>query len=144
MASFPHEYKVSSSGGPEGSVKVEGEGLPTLDTEAPPAFGGPEGHWSPETMLTGAVANCLILTFRALARSGKLDWKSLDVECAGEVDKTAAGLKFTGFKLKAVLTVGADTDEEKAKQSLENAKKYCLVTASLNAGTELDAEVRKG
>lgn len=143
MASFPHEYKVSAKGGPEGELPVESEGLPTLQTNAPPAFGGPEGYWSPETMLTGAVANCLILTFRAMARQGKLDWTNLDVDCAGEVDKTSSGLKFTKFKLKAVLTIAADADEDKARQGLEAAKKHCLVTASLDAETELDAEIKK-
>ncbi len=143
MASFPHEYKVSAKGGPDGELPVESEGLPTLQTNAPPAFGGPEGHWSPETMLTGAVANCLILTFRALAKQGKLDWTNLDVDCTGEVDKTSSGLKFTKFKLKAVLTIAADADEDKARQGLEAAKKHCLVTASLDAETELEAEVNK-
>jgi organic hydroperoxide reductase OsmC/OhrA len=33
----------------------------------PVDFGGLAGYWSPETMLTGAGGNCLILTFRALA-----------------------------------------------------------------------------
>lgn len=144
MASFPHEYKVSAKGGPEGTLPVESKGLPTLETSPPPEFGGPEGNWSPETMLTGAVANCLILTFRALARSGKLEWTDLDVDCTGEVDKTSSGLKFTKFKIKAVLTIAADADEDKARQGLEAAKKHCLVTASLNAETELDAEIKKG
>lgn len=143
MASFPHEYKVSTSGGPEGALPVESEGLPTLETNAPKEFGGPEGYWSPETMLTGAVANCLILTFRALARSGKLDWSNLDVDVAGEVDKTSSGLKFTKFTIKAVLTIAADADEDKARQGLEAAKKHCLVTASMSAETELEAEIKK-
>lgn len=142
MASFPHEYKVSAKGGPDGTLPVESEGLPTLETSAPPAFGGPEGHWSPETMLTGAVANCLILTFRALA--SKLEWSDLEVDCAGVLEKGAGGIKFTKFKIKAKLTVGGDTDEDKARQTLENAKKFCLVTASLTAETELEAEVVKG
>ncbi len=144
MASFPHEYKVSTGGGPAGVLPVKSEGLPTLETNAPPAFGGPEGYWSPETMVTGAVANCLILTFRALAASAKLEWTNLDVDCAGEVDKSADGLKFTKFTLKAELTIAGDTDEDKARKTLESAKKYCLITASLDAETELDTEVKKG
>lgn len=142
MASFPHEYVVSSAGGPEGVLPVESEGLPALETHAPPEFGGPAGYWSPETMLTAAVANCLILTFRALA-SGKLEWSNLKVSCKGEVDKTREGLKFTKFRIDAVLTVGGEADEGKARELLENAKKYCLVTASLNSETQMSAEVEK-
>jgi organic hydroperoxide reductase OsmC/OhrA len=143
MASFPHEYQVSAAGGPEGTLPVQSKGLPTIETSAPPEFGGPEGFWSPETMLTGAVANCLILTFRALARARKLGWSGLSVDCTGVVDKTREGLKFTRFKIDAVLTVGRDVDESDARAVLENAKKHCLVTASLSSETEMSAEVRK-
>lgn len=142
MATFPHQYRASSAGGPEGVLPVESKGLPALETTAPPEFGGPEGYWSPETMLTGAVANCLILTFRALARARKLEWSNLAVDCSGEVDKTREGLKFTKFSLDAVLTVPGGTDEAQAREVLENAKKHCLVTASLTAETELNAQIR--
>ena len=144
MASFPHEYKVAAAGGPDGVLPVQSAGLPALETEAPADFGGPGGYWSPETMLTGAVANCLILTFRALARGQKLEWSNLEVSCTGTVDKTREGLKFTRFDLAAVLTIGDGTDETKARQVLENAKKYCLVTASLAADTHLTAQISKG
>lgn len=144
MASYPHTYHASSAGGPDGMLPVESKGLPTLQTTAPPEFGGPEGYWSPETLLTGAVANCLILTFRSLARSKKLDWSDLKVNCAGDLDKTPEGLKFTKFRLDAVLSIAADGDEAAARQLLESAKKYCLVTASLTAETELRAEIEKG
>jgi uncharacterized OsmC-like protein len=143
MASFPHQYEVSTAGGPDGTLPVESKGLPTIETSAPPEFGGPEGYWSPETMLTGAVANCLILTFRALARARKLEWSSLRVDCTGVVDKTREGLRFTRFKIDAVLTVGRDIDENQARDVLENAKKHCLVTASLSSETEMSAEILK-
>lgn len=143
MASFPHEYKVSSAGGPDGALAVESKGLPTLENQTPPEFGGPEGYWSPETLVTGAVASCLILTFRNLAHAQKLEWSNLEVDCNGEVDKTREGLRFTKFTIKAALTVTADADESKARAILENAKKYCLVTASLTSETQMSAEIRK-
>jgi organic hydroperoxide reductase OsmC/OhrA len=143
MASFPHRYTVLTSGRPEGPLPVESKGLPTLETSAPPEFGGPEGYWSPETMLTGAVANCLILTFRALSRAAKLEWSNLEVACSGEVDKTREGLRFTKFTVDASLTIAGDTDEAEAREVLENAKKHCLVTASLTSTTEMTVEIRK-
>jgi len=143
MASFPHAYSVTAAGGPDGVLPVKSQGLPTLETTAPPEFGGPAGYWSPETLLTAAVANCLILTFRALAAPRKLAWSNLDVSCTGEVNKTREGLKFTKFRLDAVLSIGADADESQARALLESAKKHCLVTASLNAETELGVEIKK-
>jgi organic hydroperoxide reductase OsmC/OhrA len=125
-------------------LPVQSPGLPMLETNAPADFGGPGGYWSPETMLTGAVANCLILTFRALARGQKLEWSNLEVSCTGTVDKTSDGLKFTKFNLDVVLTISAGVDEAKARQVLENAEKHCLVTASLAAETLMNAEISKG
>lgn len=143
MASFPHTYTVTSSGGPDGALPVGSNGLPALEVTAPPEFGGPEGYWSPETMLTGAVAGCLILTFRALAAPRGLAWSNLEVSCTGEVDKTREGLRFTRFRIDAALTIDAAADEAQARALLDSAKKYCLVTASLSAESELNATITK-
>ena len=83
------------------------------------------------------------LRFDERVEPRKLAWSSLDVSCTGEVSKTREGLKFTKFRLDAVLSIGADADESQARALLESAKKHCLVTASLNAETELSAEIRK-
>ena len=63
MEGYPHHYLAKATGGEEGSVVVSGEGLPPLETQSPPQFGGPDGVWSPETMLSAAVANCFVLSF---------------------------------------------------------------------------------
>ena len=94
-------------------------------------------------MLTGAVAGCLILTFRALAAPRGLAWSNLEVSCTGEVDKTREGLRFTRFRIDAALTIDAAADEAQARALLDSAKKYCLVTASLSAESELNATITK-
>ena len=43
MQDYPHHYLASASAGNQGSVIVSGEGLPELETQSPPQFGGPEG-----------------------------------------------------------------------------------------------------
>jgi len=69
MQDYPHHYTAVASGGAEADVKVESENLPPLLTAPPIQFGGPGDRWSPETMLVGALANCFIFTFRAMARA---------------------------------------------------------------------------
>ena len=69
MEELPHHYIVSSSASSEGSVLVEAVGLPSLETAPPAEFGGPGDKWSPESLLVAAVADCFILTFRAIARA---------------------------------------------------------------------------
>ena len=142
MKGFPHHYLVSASGGTEGNVVVSGEGLQDLDTQGPPQFGGPEGVWSPETMLTGAVANCFILSFRAIARASKFEWASLQVDVDGILDRPERATYFTGFNIHAVLDVADGANVEMAERLLEKAEKICLVTASMKSEIVLTTEIR--
>ncbi|MCW8926311.1 MAG: OsmC family protein [Xanthomonadales bacterium] len=142
MQGFPHHYLVNASGGTEGNVVVSGEGLPDLDTQGPPQFGGPEGIWSPETMLTGAVANCFILSFRAIARASKFEWTSLQVNVDGILDRPERATYFTGFNIHAVLDVPEGVKVQMAERLLEKAEKICLVTASLKSEIALTTEIR--
>lgn len=142
MQGFPHHYLASASGGTEGSVIVSGEGLPDLDTQAPPQFGGPEGVWSPETMLSAAVANCFILSFRAIARASKFEWTSLECNVEGVLDRPERTTYFTAFNIHVILRVPSDERMELAERLLEKAESICLVTASLKSETSLTTDIR--
>jgi organic hydroperoxide reductase OsmC/OhrA len=141
MQGYPHHYLVSAAGGAEGNVAVSGEGLPDLDTQAPPQFGGPEGVWSPETMLAGAVANCFILSFRAIARASKFTWASLRCDVDGVLDRPERATYFTAFNIHAVLHVPEGANVEMAERLLEKAEKVCLITASMKSDTVLTTEI---
>lgn len=142
MQGFPHHYLVSATGGEAGNVVVSGEGLPDLDTQGPPQFGGPEGIWSPETMLAGAVANCFILSFRAIARASKFEWTSLRVDVDGVLDRPERATYFTAFNIHAILDVPEGAKVEMAERLLEKAEKICLITASLKSEVVLTTEIR--
>ena len=141
MQGFPHHYIVSATGGVAGNVVVSGEGLPDLDTQGPPQFGGPEGIWSPETMLAGAVANCFILSFRAIARAARLDWANLSVDVEGVLERVDKITRFTRFVINVQLEVERGVDEAKAQKLLKKAKKHCLITNSMFAESELHTSV---
>ena len=144
MQAYPHHYLASAAGGNTGIVVGSGKGLPDLDTQSPPEFGGPEGIWSPETMLTAAVANCFILTFRAIASASKFEWNSLECDVEGVLDRVERATIFTQFNIKAVLHVPADTRETLAERFLEKAEQICLITASLKSEISLTTEIRMG
>ena len=144
MQDLPHRYVVSASTATDKTVKLSSEGLDDLDTAGPAEFGGPGDLWSPETLLVGAVADCFVLSFRAIARAAKLDWDSLDCEATGILDKVERVTQFTRFDVRAELTVPPGTNEEKAHKLLEKAEKYCLITNSMKAPSTLDATVRSG
>lgn len=123
---------------------MSSEGLPTIETAGPPEFGGPGDLWSPETLLVGAVANCFVLSFRAIARASRFEWKSLRCDVSGTLERIDRVMKFTDFELTVELSVPASADEAKARRLLEKAEHSCLITNSMTATTRLNAAVRHG
>jgi organic hydroperoxide reductase OsmC/OhrA len=141
MQDLPHLYTVNATGKPGTNVRLAAAGLPDLDTAGPPEFGGPGDVWSPETMLVGAIANCFILSFRAIARTARLEWTDLECTAEGTLDKLGKFNQFTAFTVRAKLTVPPGPTVEKAQTILEKAEKYCLITNSMKAESHLETEV---
>ena len=144
MQGLPHNYLTTASASATSNVAVSSAGLPTLDTTPPPEFGGPEGYWSPETLFVASVANCLILTFRAIARASKLDWQELTCDANGTLDRVDGVTRFTRIDISAKLTVPAGTDQAKADRLLHKAEQVCLITNSLACERHLETSISEG
>jgi organic hydroperoxide reductase OsmC/OhrA len=141
MKEFPHFYHVTASGKPGDVINTNSPGLSTIEATAPPDFGGPEGHWSPETLLVASVADCFVLTFRAIARASKFEWYGLECDAEGKLEKVERVTRFSSFMLKARLKVPAGSATEKAERLLGMAERNCLITNSLSAEVHLDIEI---
>ena len=141
MQEFPHHYLVSANAETEGNVVLKTDDMPQIISAPPAEFGGPGDQWSPEHLLVASVADCFILTFRAIARASKLEWVGLEVNAEGVLDRIDRVTQFTGFTVRASLTVPVGTDEAKAQRLLEKAEGVCLVTASLKAPCHLEADI---
>ncbi len=141
MQDLPHIYRVAASAEGAANVVLSADGLPDLESAGPPEFGGPGDVWSPETLLVAALVDCFVLSFRAIARTAKLDWLTLECEAEGTLDKIEKFTQFTSFAVRAKLTVPEGTPEKKANTILEKAEKYCLITNSMKADSHLEAEV---
>lgn len=135
---YPHIYHVGASAGTSGSVPVSSGSLPVLDTTPPPEFDGPPGHWSPETLLTAAVADCFILSFRAVAHASRLEWERLEVDVEGRLERVEGVTRFTHFRIAPRLVLVNAADASRAPAVLDKAKRVCLVSNSLNAESVLD------
>jgi len=141
MHPYPHRYAVQAVAAPEGDVPVSSTGLPQIVTAPPAEFDGPGDRWSPETLLCAAVADCFLLSFRAVARAAKLPWTSLKCEVHGTLDRVEGKSRFTGFVVKAELEVPEGTDRDKAAKAMERAEHVCLISNSLTAERRLVATV---
>lgn len=141
MQALPHHYQVSASSSPKQTVMLKAAGLPDLETDAPEEFGGPGDIWSPETMLTGAIANCLILSFRAIARASKMEWTEIDCDVEAVLERIDRVTRFTRIILKVRLVVPAGTDQVKADKLLDKSKIVCLITNSMTSEVVLEKSI---
>jgi peroxiredoxin-like protein len=142
MQAFPHHYAVSTAAEPAGNVILSSNNLEPLPTAAPAEFSGPGDRWSPETMLVGAVANCFVLTFRAIANASKFQWTSMAVDVAGTLDRIDRVTRFTAFTIRATLDVPSGVHEDQARRLLVKAEETCLITRSLTAPVDLQVDIR--
>lgn len=142
MQSFPHHYSISAAATSEGDVALNGQRLPRLASAAPREFDGPGDRWSPETLIVAAVADCFVLTFRAIARLSKLPWTALICEASGTVDRVDRVTQFTAFSVRASLELPDGTSEDQAKRLLARAEQSCLITNSLKAPCDLETVIR--
>lgn len=141
MQPLPHVYSVSAAGGAIGDVSLNTAGVSRMHVATPVEFGGPGDQWSPETLLTGAVASCFILTFRAVARASHIAWLRLQVEVSGTLDRSGGALQFTNFVTRATLTVPETADLKACERALAKAEHGCLVANSLQGVRELHTEI---
>jgi organic hydroperoxide reductase OsmC/OhrA len=144
MEAFPHRYHVKGSGRALGDVELTAERLPMLSSASPTQFDGPGDRWSPETLLVGAVADCFMLTFRAIATVSKLSWISLNCEVIGTLDRVDRATQFTQFDVTAHLVVPFGEDADRARHALEKAERNCLISNSLKGSIGLDVTVSIG
>ncbi len=142
MQDLPHHYIVSAAANCTDNVILSSAGLPDLESAPPAEFGGPGDQWSPESLLVAAIADCFILSFRAIARASRLEWDSLICEAEGTLDRVERSTQFSAVTVTATLDIPAGTDEAKAARLLEKAEHACLITSSLKAESHLKAEVR--
>lgn len=138
---FPHRYHVEATARTDGDVMLLTDGPRPLKTAVPRPLGGPGDRWSPETLLVGAVVDCFVLTFRAVARVAKLRWEALECEADGTLDRRERVPEFTAFNLRAILRIPPDVSVDDAQRVLSRAKESCLVTHSLKAPCHFEGHV---
>ncbi|GAC1300249.1 MAG: hypothetical protein NVS9B2_22800 [Steroidobacteraceae bacterium] len=144
MHPFPHRYLVNAAVRPDGDVPLSAEGVRIIESAPPKEFDGPGNQWSPEGLLTAAVADCFVLSFRAIAAASKYQWVSLEARTEGTLDRIDGKMRFTRFDTHAKLHVAEGADIDRGKKLLEKAEVTCLVANSLSSERHLTVDVAAG
>ena len=141
MQQLPHVYSVTGTAGATSNLALTAEGLPRLTSAAPAEFGGPGDQWSPETLLTAAIASCFILSFRFVARRLRMEWARLECEVEATLERVAGVTRFNRVVVHATLTVPGRTGTAAYEAALLEAEHSCLVANSLVCTRELRMEI---
>jgi peroxiredoxin-like protein len=127
-----YEYRINAfgAGGRNGVVHAEGV-LSSISFSAPPEFSGEPGRWTPEHFLVAAVASCFVSTFSGIAEKSRLEFASFNLDAEGVLSNEEGSWRFTGIKLRPVVTVLKEEDRERVIRLLEKAEESCLVARSI-------------
>jgi organic hydroperoxide reductase OsmC/OhrA len=142
MQPYPHTYTAAARAEPTGLVSTESPGLDVLHTAPPTQFDGPGDRWSPETLLIASIADCFVLTFRAVSRTARFQWVHIECRVDGVLDRVDGVLQFARYTTLAVLTVANGADVTLARKLLEKAEQGCLIANSLRGARALEVEIR--
>ncbi len=142
MSTLPHTYCVTVIGQPEDALQVEANNLPPLEIAPPENFGGPGDKWSPEELLLAAVADCTVLSFRAIARAAHLNWKNIECQSEGVLERIDRITRFTHITTHVKLVLPQGESEDKARRLLEKAEQTCFISRSLACELHFDIEIR--
>lgn len=141
MKPFPHTYTAAASADPMGNViSTLGNGC-RVEVAPPVEFDGAGNVWSPEELLMSSVANCLVLSFKSIARAYDLNWLHIECSADGQLEKVDRRVTFTKVHTRVTLTITSVEDESKAKRILEKAEDTCFITNSLSAETSLSFDI---
>ncbi len=138
-----HEYAIHLAGtGPKSATLHSPDDLPPLVVTSPPEFGGPGGRWSPEHLFVGAVASCLMTTFRAIAESSGLDVIEYSDDASGLLVRDEGGLyRIASVTLRPRVVISDPNRVEKAHRLLDKAERACLISRSVSAQVHLESRV---
>lgn len=108
-------------------------GKKSFTVSTSPEFGGPEGDWSPEQLFLSSITSCFMSTYRVFVDKMKFENTGFECTATGQVELVDGKYKFTFIHIYPKAFVGHEHDVEKARIAMEKAKKYCLISNSINA-----------
>ncbi len=106
----------------------------------PPEFDGPGTGLSPEDLYAMALQNCFVATFKVFAEKSKLNFKTLTVDAALEVDRDEKGRPWMArVHFKVNLTGVAQA--ENARRILDRTSQNCMILNSVNTAKTFEFNV---
>ncbi len=126
----------------ERMAEVSSSGKPTFEAAPPPEFKGPEGVWTPEDLFVAAIDICTMTTFLAFASQRHLPLIHYESRAHGILENSNGKFRFTKVILSPQIIVEGEENVALATQILHDAEAHCLISNSISAQVEVQAEIR--
>ena len=136
---FPHHYQTWLVRTLSSRARMEAPPRPQISGGPPPEFDGDATAWSAEQLLLSSIGLCVLTTFEALAARDRVDLLAYEARVGGVVDKSETGPQFTKFTVEIDMEV---LDVERARATLDEAQRHCLVSNALKTPVEILAKIR--
>ncbi len=134
-------YETSVDWKEEKTGKAHCEGKPAIEVATPPEFGGPEGIWTPEDLLTSAVESCIMASSLFFLNRGKIGFRSYKSKATGTMEKGAGGLTFSRIAVEVTVELDDPAQADAAHKAVIQAEKTCPLSNSLKCPVELDVHI---
>jgi len=136
---WTYETSVDWREGKTGVSRCSGK--PAIEVATPPEFGGPEGIWTPEDLLTSAVESCIMASALFFLNRGKVLLRSYKSKATGSLEKGPTGLAFTRIAVGVTLELEDPAQADAAHKAVVQAEKTCPLSNSLSCPVELSINV---
>lgn len=136
---WTYETQVDWKQGKTGETRSSGK--PAVEVATPPEFGGPENIWTPEDLLTSAVATCVMTSALFFIDRAKIQLRAYKSNAVATMEKGPTGLTITGIKVEVRVELKDPSQAEAARKAVEQAEKTCPISNSLKCPVALALQV---
>jgi organic hydroperoxide reductase OsmC/OhrA len=140
LAPFPHRYSASLCRTFASRARIEAPPRPALHGGPSPELDGDVHAWSPEHMLLSSLGLCMLTTFEAFAARDGIELLAWRAQVHGTVEQTPEGPTFTSIVLELDIDIAGEVD--RLEDTLEDAKRYCLVQNALRVPVVVETAIR--
>ncbi|MGE0403763.1 MAG: OsmC family protein, partial [Kofleriaceae bacterium] len=93
-----------------------------------------------EHLLLSSLGLCMLTTFEAFCARDGIELVAWNASLNGTVERSAQGLIFSSIVLSLDMEIGGNID--RVEQTLEDAKRYCLIINSLSVPVVVETTIR--
>ena len=139
-APFPHHYRASLCRTFVSRARIEAPPRPVLHGGPSPEVDDDIDAGSPQHMLLSSLGLCMLTTFETFAARDGIELLAWRTQVHGTVEQTPEGPTFTSIVLELDIDIAGNV--ERFEDTLEDAKRYCLVQNALRVPVVVETTIR--